>query len=77
MCFFCGTTLTHLEKHIVRFHRHNTLFKVNCTYDGCGVTYKKWKSHQQHVTRYHPFPPVPDGNRNDDVSNNVPNALRK
>ena len=58
MCFFCGVTLTHLEKHIVRFHRHDPLFKVKCTYDGCGATFKKWKSYQQNVTLYHPRLPV-------------------
>ena len=53
MCFFCGAKLTHLEKHIVRFHRHSPVFKVKCTYDGCGATFKKWKSYQQHVSCYH------------------------
>ena len=52
MCFFCRVILTHLETHIVRIHRHDPLFKVKCTYDGCVTTFKKWKLYQQHVTRY-------------------------
>lgn len=53
MCYFRGVSTSHLEKHIIRFHRFDPLFKVKCSYDECGATFKRWKSYKQHKIRRH------------------------
>lgn len=73
MCYFNCVSMKNLEKHIIRIHRNELVFKVSCCL--CGATFRKFKSYKQHVNRYHPPGNFP---QNNDVTNNevidIPNV---
>lgn len=54
-CSMCLATILNTDfiSHIVRYHRFEPRFQVQCKYDGCGATFNKWKSFRQHLWRKH------------------------
>ncbi|XP_011883997.1 PREDICTED: uncharacterized protein LOC105571135 [Vollenhovia emeryi] len=42
-----------LISHIVRYHKFERQFQVQCKHDGCGTTFNKWKTFRQHLWRNH------------------------
>ena len=53
MCNLKAVSMAALVDHIIRVHQHHPHFLVHCRYDGCGQTFKKWKSFTQHLRRRH------------------------
>lgn len=58
MCFFCCDSNEPLINHAIRSHRHDPRFRVTCTHSGCGASFQKWASYQQHLFRKHQGGPV-------------------
>ncbi|XP_066588077.1 uncharacterized protein [Prorops nasuta] len=54
MCYYKCISYSNLMNHILRYHRFDPLFKIQCVHHGCGSTFKKWKSFRQHLFRKHP-----------------------
>jgi len=54
-CSMCSAIILNIDyiSHVVRYHRFEPKFQVQCKYDGCGVTFHKWKSFRQHLWRRH------------------------
>jgi len=53
ICFFECELENQLIKHVVRFHKHDSAFRIKCNHYGCGATFRKWKSFKQHIRRNH------------------------
>lgn len=53
MCFFRCNLNNELIRHYIRYHKYDPQFQIQCNYQGCGTTYKKWKSFKQHLRRQH------------------------
>lgn len=53
MCCYKGASHSLLLTHIVRNHQNNPLFQVKCNYEGCGATYRQWKSFRSHIYKKH------------------------
>jgi len=53
MCFFQCNLNDELIRHCIRYHKHDPQFRIQCNYQRCGATYRKWKSFKQHLKRQH------------------------
>jgi len=53
MCFFRCNLNDELICHCIRYHKHDPKFRIQCNYQRCGATYRKWKSFKQHLKRQH------------------------
>lgn len=53
MCFYLCASNNQLMTHVVRHHKNDPKFQIQCIQRGCGSTYTKWKSFRQHLYRNH------------------------
>ncbi|KYN27525.1 hypothetical protein ALC57_03081 [Trachymyrmex cornetzi] len=71
MYFFQCNLYDELIRHYLCFHKYNPQFMVQCNYQGCGATYRKWKSFKQHLQRRHSDTSQIFDNFNEDINKNV------
>jgi len=57
MCVHTSPTEERFVNHVVRTHRNDSIFRVQCLHEGCGVTFDKWRSYKSHV-KTHGMRPV-------------------
>lgn len=55
MCFFICNTQKRLAQHIVRRHRNDPNFIVQCCLNNCVYTTKSWNAYKLHISRRHKF----------------------
>lgn len=53
MCMFEGGDSLAVLKHIVKRHKNNPIFHVQCQFEGCASSYQKWDSYRKHLSRKH------------------------
>jgi len=53
MCKFADYDPSTDLRHVIRRHKNNPSFAVQCQFEGCGSTYLKWRSFKQHLRRNH------------------------
>ncbi len=78
MCPFLGRNAPELLFHLVKKHRHDSNFIVHCSYEGCGASYRNYKSFKVHCSRKHFLSPndtanteYPSTNDNDDENDAI------
>lgn len=55
MCPFKAQVNSVLVQHVVKRHETEPRFRVSCSEDGCGATFRKWASFRKHRQRKHPL----------------------
>jgi hypothetical protein len=53
MCFFQASHYEMFCNHVVRWHRHDQNFVVNCGFGACSFVTKSWSVYKMHVCRKH------------------------
>ena len=53
ICTFYSVSYIKFTKHIVRHHRHESNFLVNCGINGCQYSTRSWNAFRTHVSRSH------------------------
>ena len=76
MCFFTDSSVDRFSKHMVRFHKHDPHFILNCGFQDCNFVSKSWPCFKMHVKRkHHRLCESANDNDGDNDDNNVDDYL--
>lgn len=53
MCSSTSTNIDRCNTHIIRFHRNDANFIVNCCVSDCQYVSRSWNAYKMHVSRVH------------------------
>jgi len=73
MCFFNDSSFGRFSKHMVRFHKHDPHFVLNCGFQYCSFVTRSWPCFKMHVRRKHEV--ICESAYDDDDDDNVDDFL--
>lgn len=71
MCRFTSTSFDICNKHIIRYHRNDANFIVNCCVNKCQYVSRSWNAYKMHVSRMHREADIDDANVEGDSDHDI------